>query len=273
MKVVQFAKASLVWLVLALAAATMPCPARAENALSAGEVIAKAVARAQKAEATTAPAGVTYTKITVTEAFDTAGNVKEHKERVYHVMFQDGSTYLKLEQVNGRPPDAAELKLHAENEANFRLLSRQPRSAKGDNRENLLSPDLVARFDFTLVTNAPIAGRMAYQIAFRPKNPLPPAHHIADHFLSRISGIIWIDAEEFEIARAEIGLSSEVDLLGGTVGCLKKLAYTLNRTRIGEGLWINTSSSGNIEGRKLLDSVRIKTNSRAVNFRALGLPS
>jgi hypothetical protein len=64
-----------------------------------------------------------------------------------------------------------------------------------------------------------------------------------------------------------------VDLLGGTVGCLKKLAYTLNRTRVGDGLWINTSSSGDIEGRKLLDPVRIKTNSRAVNFRPIGLPS
>src|SRR5258708_10563013 len=240
MKFVQFAKIWQVWLVLAIAAVTFARLACADNAWSADEVIAKAVARAQKAEARTGQAGVTYTKITMTEAFDPAGKVKEHKERVYHVVFQDGSTYLKLEQVNGHPPNAAELKLHAENDANFRLLSRKSRTGKGDNRETLLTPELVARFDLTFVTKSTIAGRMAYQIAFQPKNPLPPAHHIADHFLSRISGTLWIDAEEFEVARAQIGLFSQVELLGGTVGCLKKLAYTLNRTRIGDGLWINS---------------------------------
>src|SRR5258708_3890576 len=273
MKVVLFKKAWLILLIFGVCAQAACLSCRAENALSAGEVIAKAVARAQKAEAGTGQAGVTYTKITVTEAFDAAGNVKERKERVYHVIFQGGSTYLKLLQVNGAPPDAAELKLHAENEANFRLLSRQPRSARGDSRETLLTPELVARFDFTLVTNAPLGGRTAYQIAFRAKNPLPPAHHIADHFLSRISGILWIDAEEFEIARVEIGLSSGIELFGGTVGCLKKMAYTMTRTRACDGVWINTSSSGAFEGRKLLDPLRIKTRSRAVNFRPLGLAS
>src|SRR5258708_4818250 len=113
MKLVQFTKTWLVWLVLAWAVGILPGPAWAESVLSADELIAKAVAHAQKAEASTAQAGVTYTKISVTEAFDPAGNIKERKERVYHVVFQDGSTYLKLEQVNGRAPDAAELKLHA----------------------------------------------------------------------------------------------------------------------------------------------------------------
>jgi len=56
--------------------------------------------------------------------------------------------------------------------------------------------------------------------------------------LNRISGTIWIDADEFEIARADVRLGSEVDLLGGVVGSLKKLAYTMTRTRVADGVLV-----------------------------------
>jgi len=60
-------------------------------------------------------------------------------------------------------------------------------------------------------------------------------------------------------------------LLGGVLGSLKKMAYTLMRTRLADGQWFNASSSGDFEGRKLLDSTRVKTSSRSTNFRPLAL--
>src|SRR5437868_2850386 len=86
--------------------------------------------------------------------------------------------------------------------------------------ENLLTAEEVARFKFTLLSQKAINGRQAYEIAFEPKRPGSPVRHIIDRLLSRISGSLWIDAEEFEIARAQISLSSEVDFLGGVVGSL-----------------------------------------------------
>jgi hypothetical protein len=132
-----------------------------------------------------------------------------------------------------------------------------------------LTAELIAHFDFTMAGQKPINGRPAYQIAFRPKYPEPPVRHIVDRFLNRISGTIWVDAEEYEIARAEIHLASSVEFLGGIIGSLKKLAYTMTRTRVAEGLWLNTFSSGEFEGRKLFDSMRIKTKSRSINFKPL----
>src|SRR2546429_7317687 len=114
-------------------------------------------------------------------------------------------------------------------------------------------------------------GGCFYQSASEQKTRKPPVHRIADRLLNRISGTIWIDAEEFEVARAEIRLRSEVTLLGGVIGSLKKLAYTMTRTRIGDGVWFNTFSSGDFEGRKLLDSMRVKTKSQSTNFRMLGM--
>jgi hypothetical protein len=78
---------------------------------------------------------------------------------------------------------------------------------------------------------------------------------------------LWIDEQEFEVARAEVFLSSEVNVLGGVIGSLKKLAYTLNRSRLDDGVWFSTSSTGDFEARKLLDSTHIKTKSASKNFR------
>ena len=244
-----------------------------EIPLSAEQVIERAVARAQKAESRASQPGYTYTKLTVTEELDASGRVKERKEKVYRVFFQRGATYLKLLSVNGKPPGEADLKKQSENEINARQIVGPSKDGKGEDRENFLTPELVARFKFTLLSQKPINDRQAYEIAFEPKHPAPPVHHLIDRLLNRISGTIWIDAEEFEIARAQISLGSEVDLLGGVIGSLKKLAYTMTRTRVGDGLWFNTLSSGDFEGRKLLDSMRIKTKSQSSNFRPLRLPS
>lgn len=238
----------------------------AQSALSADQVIQKAVAR-QGADSKSGKGAYTYTKLTVTEELDSSGKIKEHKEKVYQVNFRNGATHARLVEVNGRPPAEADLKKQAENESNARQMTGK--ANKADNRDNFLTPEVVERFDFRLSGQTNLNGRLTYRVDFQPKNPAPPSHHMVDRLLDRISGVVWIDADEFEIARAEIRLGSEVNLLGGVVGSLKKLAYTMTRTRIDDGLWFNTSSFGDFEGRKLIDAMRIKTSSQAMNFRPL----
>jgi hypothetical protein len=240
---------------------------------SADEVVRKAIDRNQRKGADPALPAYSYSKVTVTEEFDSTGRVRLRKERLYQVSFKAGLTSAKLIAVNGHPPAASDLKLQAEYDSDSRLLTDNSKSAGGDRRESILTPELAAHYDFTMRGRCQVNGRPAYEISFEPKNPPPPVHHIRDRLLNRVSGTVWVDAEEFEVARADLHLSSEVDLLGGMLGCLRKLAYTLTRTRVAEGVWLNTYSSGDFEGRKLLDSMRIKTKSQSLNFRPLGMPS
>jgi hypothetical protein len=244
-------------------------PSRSEATLPVQEVIKKAVSRAGQVEAASKQPGYTYTKCTVTEELDASGNVRDRKEKVYRVVFQNGSTYLRLLEVNGRAPASGDLKKQSENDLNVRQLLGQPKSATGKGSDNFLTPELVARFDFELIGETPLNGRMAYQVSFKPKNPEPPVHHIVDKLLNRLSGTIWIDAQEFEVAKANVELRSEVNLLGGVAGSLKKLAYTITRTRVADGLWFSTSSAGNFEGRKLVEALRVKTKSQSNGFRPL----
>jgi hypothetical protein len=238
----------------------------AETALTADAVIQKAVARAQQDESRGTQPAFDYSKVTVTEELDSSGKVKERKERVYEVSFRDGQSHVRILSVNGRAPDGAELRKQSENQTNFRQAFSNSKSAKRD-RENFLTPELAARFQFRFIDRRTFNGRASYQIGFEPRSPRLPENKIVERVLNRLSGTLWIDAEEFEVARAEIFLRSEVNLLGGVIGSLKKLAYTLDRTRVDEGLWFSTSSTGDFEARKLLDSTHIKTKSSSKNFR------
>lgn len=240
---------------------------------SADEIIRRAVCRDQGKDKQNEMPAYSYTKVTVTEEFDSAGKVKERKERLYKVSYKDGFTSARLLSVNGRPPAPADLKRQAEYESDARLLSGGSKSSSGNRQESILTPELAAHFQYSLRGQTEINGRLTYEITFQPKMPAPPIHHVMDRLLNRISGTLWVDAQEFEIARADLRLSSEVDLLAGVIGCLKKLQYTLTRTRVAEGVWLNTCSSGDFEGRKLLESLRIKTRSHSLNFHPLGFPS
>jgi hypothetical protein len=234
---------------------------------AADEIIQKAVVRAAKARSGSAP-DYTYRKVNITEEFDAKGKIKQRKERVFQVYFRAGATYLKLLEVDGHRPAEADLKFQAETQSSMRQVFGQPAN-NGDNRENFLTPELVSRFDFSLVGQSMLNGRATYEIAFRPKVPEPPTHHVLDRLLRELSGTLWVDVEEYEVARADLQLGSEVDLLGGLIGCLRKLVYTMTRVRVAEGVWLHSSSSGDFEGRKLLDSMRIRMKSESTNFRLM----
>lgn len=262
------------WAVLPLAIglcfASLSRLAAADAPLSAAEIISKAVARAERPNTPSEQPDYTYTKLTVTEELDSAGHVKERQEKVYQVSFRGGSSSLKLLEVNGKAPGDADRKKQTENEVNLRQLLGQSKIARADKRENLLCAELIDRYDFKLMGQIAVNGRMAYKLRFHPKAPELPVHHMIDRLLNRLSGTLWIDADEFELARADIYLGSEVNLLGGIIGSLKRLSFTITRTRLPEGIWFSTSSNGDFEGRKLLDSTRIKTRSQSTNFRPLG---
>lgn len=269
MAVSQLRKVGVSLAVLFLWTGSESFSAQAVGSLTAEEIIQKAVERASNSQLTLCP-GYTYKKVNVTEELDGKGKVKQRKERVFQVYFRAGTTYVRLLEVNGHPPAEADMKFQAETQSHVHQLLAQPGSGS-DNRENLLTPEIAARFDFVLVGKDCINGRPTYQIRFQPKTPEPPVRRMLDRLLNRISGTLWIDTQEYELARLDFQLGSEVDFLGGVIGCLRKLAYSMTRIRVADGVWLHSFSSGDFEGRKLLDSMRLKTKSESTNFRLMAV--
>src|SRR3954454_13116277 len=117
--------------------------AQAEPTLTANEIVHKAVARGEQPETKPGQQNFTYTKVTLTEELDATGKVKERHEKVYSVSLRDGSTHLKLLEVNGHAPDEADLKKQAESDVSARQMLGQGKAGKGVTRDNFLTPELV----------------------------------------------------------------------------------------------------------------------------------
>ena len=254
------------WL-LSLAVCILPGISRAATGLTADEIIQKAVTQAEQAGEKAARKDFTYTKVSITEELDSRGKVKDRKEKVFRVHFQRGENYAKLVEVNGKPVGKADSKNQAEAEANTSKMMGGAKPTKGE--KTFLTPDVASRYNFKLVGRKIINERESYEIALTPKTSELPESRVVDRLMNRISGTVWIDTQEFELARVDLTLGSEVNLLGGVVGSLKKLVYTMTRTRMADGLWLSSSTSGDFEGRKLIDGKHIKTRSHMTGFKLL----
>ncbi len=247
--------------------------ARAESApLSADDIIRRAVDRAESHGSTFAGLDYEYHKHTIVEEVDRKGRLKDHKEKLYNSTVEAGRTYSKLVQINGQDLSPSELKKEEDRDAAERakILDTKTPSKAGD-RENMLTPELVARYRFTVTGQETVKGRAAYKLDFAPRSSNLPVRKLTDRFMNHIAGTVWIDAEDFEIARAEVHLQTEVDLWGGLIGTLRRCDFSFTRSRSPEGFWFNSFSHGIFEGRKLLEPMLIRTMSETSDFHRVSL--
>jgi hypothetical protein len=262
----------VVWIGL-LGLAFLPAlVSRAQTPLSADDVVQKAVQRAQSADVRDARPAYKYVKHTVTEELDSQGRLKVRREKLYDVRVESGLSRLRLVRLNGQELSGDEQKKQdAQDQAQREKMTDAKAGKKGDERENFLTADLVARYKFQLVRRVQINGRDTYELVFQPAGSNLPVSHVVDRFLNQVAGTVWIDAQEFEIARAEIHLQGEVTLWGGVIGTLTQCSYTLERVRQPDGAWFNGLSHGFFEGRKLLEPMLIRTRSESTDFQRLDL--
>ena len=86
-------------------------------------------------------------------------------------------------------------------------------------------PNLVKRFQFTLVGREMLNGRPSLVVDFKPLNDHLPVNQFADNFINKAAGRVWIDEEDYAIAQAQLHLTEQVNVLGGIVGAVWKFNY------------------------------------------------
>ena len=244
--------------------------AQTNSNLSADDIIARAVERAQSPANHALRPPYRYAKHTVFEELDSQGRLKERRgtgttsawNRVYQV---------KLVELNGEPLSATEQQKRDAEDLAQRQKMTDPRPPKNPTNAKIFSPPICRPLQVTLLHERMLDGRDTYEIAFEPRSAKLPINHLTDRFLNQVAGTVWIDAAEFEIARAEIHLQGEVTLWGGMVGTLTQCSYTLKRVREPDGVWFNGDSHGFFAGRRLLEPMMIRTRSESTGFQKLDL--
>lgn len=240
--------------------------APAPEPLTARDIVRKTVARAQAIRVANKQSDYSYSKFAVTEEFNGKGRLKEKKEKTLE--FQSGYGRLSKLKLNGRALSGAEFRKQEEAALEARQQAMVSKSNKrDDNWEKYLTPALVSKYSFRLLGHEIVQGRPAYVLGFEPASGELPVNHLIDRLANRLGGKVWVDEEDFEIARAQVALRGEVALWGGVLGNLKKCNFTVERSRVDDNVWFNTTTNGEFEGRKLLEPTHIRTRSESTNFR------
>jgi len=246
--------------------ATQTFSAPAPTSLTAQQIINKTVERAQSLRGSNKQADYSYSKFAVTEEFNAKGKLKEKKEKLLE--FQAGYGRLSQIKLNGRPLSGAEFRKQDEAAIEARQQATDSKSnRRDDNWEKYVTPQLVSKYSFKLLGEETVNGRSAYIVGFEPTSGDLPVNHLAERLTNRLGGKVWVDEEDFEIARAQVALRGEVALWGGLLGNLKKCNFTVERSRVDNNVWFNTTTNGEFEGRKLLEPTHIRTRSESKNFR------
>ena len=113
-------------------------------------------------------------------------------------------------------------------------------------------PNLVNRFQFTLVGREMLNGRPSIVVDFKPLNNHLPVNQFADNFINKAAGRVWIDEEDYAVAQAQVHLTQPVNVLGGLVGAVRKFTYEFTRVRTPEGYWFARNMDWHVEGREVL---------------------
>jgi len=221
---------------------------------SAEEIIRNVILRAAEAPAHLAQLEYSFIKSTEREEFDSKGRVTDRKSSSNEMVFSAGVVSKK----GGENKPSSEKAGHA----------KAGKPKRGEN-VNLLTDEILGRYVFTLAGRTNLNGRPAFELAFEPRKK-NSGKDLMDRLLNRMAGTMWIDVEEFELARMQVQLESEMLVGAGLIGSLKKASFILERTRMPDGLWLERSVQADYEARKFLESTRVSTRSESSEFRKRG---
>lgn len=223
----------------------------ADNAPSAEEIVQKAVTRAQAAENKSQPE-YALVQTTTTEERDAKGQVKDREHKAEEVRLRSGCLVKPGEcSPKKTKRDSGKLDLKTSSRSDF---------------INLLTPETIGKYIFSFVSRTNLNGRDAFELAFQPRSKNLPGKELSEKIMNQAKGRLWIDAEEYELVRANIRVDSEVPV-AGFLGALKRAAFSLERVRLETGLWFERFYKTDYEARKLMDSKRIITQAEFTNFR------
>lgn len=214
-----------------------------------------------------------YDKRTMVESLNGKGEVAKRKFKRYEVTMKGGVPDSRLVAIEGRSLSPKQIAKEDEK------LKRRKRSfMKSDKGGKELTPrtfvpeDLTHRYDVTYLREEKVDGRSMHVVSYTPKQSSPPARNLVERVANELSGTMWIDVEDCELARIEVRLVERVKLWGGFLGALDEFTYSLERARSPESVWYNDVANVGVNARGLFKRLRFRMVEKTSNFRRATAP-
>lgn len=234
---------------------------------SAEAVVERVLARAKALQSEAAPKRYVYSKISVMEELGSKDEVRSKRVKEYEVTLAGGVTRLKLLKVDGKRVNDRDVKALEVKERKER--GEDPEAAPKPRRSSaFITEELVRRFAYKVERREMLGTRPCLVLTFQPRSEEMPVNQMFDRALNRMAGTLWLDEQEAEVCRLEVRLLEKVTVWGGLLGAMETLSMNLNRERSSEGVWFNKNFKMMLQGRRLMDSMRMRLSEESSGFRA-----
>ena len=233
------------------------------------EVTRRLIEHSQDLAATNRGPKYIYPKRTLIERLDPSGKATSSEERLYEVTLIGGIPLNHLLKVTGQELSPDELQAEQEREERFqqKVSSMDPKKLLA-RREGLVSAELLGHYQFNVTQRIQMNGRPTLVVAFKPKDNPAPANGMRDRVLNRIAGTLWVDEQDWELAKVSARLTETISMgWFGLLGSLSQCELTLDRQRLADGVWVNTKQVWAIQFRKLTSTTRIRVTETSSGFR------
>ena len=223
---------------------------------SGDEVLRKVLATVKNPAVRHASAQFRSVQHTTIEKLDEKGRLREREDRVYDVGPLASGVYAHLVEKNGKPLSPSELLDERDRQQRFIERSSAQRFGGGDSDRVPLDQELFNRYRSEVLRRELFAGRSTIVLHFWPRSNDLPVRRRQDYVLNKLTGMVWIDEQEWEILRVEAHLTERVRVLLGLVAALDKADLQFEQIRMAEAVYLPLKLTANFEGRKLFSTLR-----------------
>lgn len=264
---------SIVFLLLAL-------PAFASQSLLSGatnnvtlpsfeQLASNVVARSKFERTQNVIAQFAFTKQRELEELDSKDKVTERKQSRQECFPVNGLPFARTIERNGKPLTEKERKAEEEREAAVRAGKRPARSPEATKRDKewQFTDEMLARYTFKVTNQETLRGRPAWVVEFTPRSKDLPVKQVTDRVANKVAGKVWIDAEDWEVARLKVWLTEELTFVGGVAGVLRKFELLLDRAPVEPNAWLPTVIDFQMAGREFLVNKRLHYREEAKDFK------
>jgi len=99
-------------------------------------------------------------------------------------------------------------------------------------------------------------------------DPAAKAHGMEQSVAKKLTGTIWVDRADRQVARVEILVAEDYRLAGGLLANIRKGSQlTVEQAPVGDGLWLQTATEEHVAARVLLKSERQNVHIRDFDFQ------
>jgi uncharacterized protein YoaH (UPF0181 family) len=196
----------------------------------------------------------TYHSATVVQELDSSGKVTKTESDEAEVFFVNGHRIVRGVKKDGKPLSDHDQQKEQEriNKLVEKAGSTPPDQPLEDRNESVSISSLLGVMDVTNPRRESFRGRSTIVFDFAGRHDAK-THGLAEDASKKISGTLWVDEKDRQVARMEARFTDNFHVGGGLLANVQKgSSFFFDQAPVNGEIWFPTGAEGHVEARVLL---------------------